>query len=41
MQAAFGNQSGTGHLPSVKKKPDPSQPKKLQLRMCIDYRKVN
>ena len=25
----------------VKKKPDPSQPKKLQLRMCIDYRKVN
>ena len=25
----------------VKKKPDPSQPKKLQLTMCIDYRKVN
>ena len=25
----------------VKKKPDPIQPKKLQLRMCIDYRKVN
>ena len=25
----------------VKKKPDPSPPKKLQLRMCIDYRKVN
>ena len=25
----------------VKKKPDPSQPNKLQLRMCIDYRKVN
>ena len=25
----------------VKKKPDPSQPYKLQLRMCIDYRKVN
>ena len=25
----------------VKKKPDSSQPKKLQLRMCIDYRKVN
>ena len=25
----------------VKKKPDPSQPKKLQLRMCINYRKVN
>ena len=25
----------------VKKKPDLSQPKKLQLRMCIDYRKVN
>ena len=25
----------------VKKKIDPSQPKKLQLRMCIDYRKVN
>ena len=25
----------------VKKKPDPSQPKKLQLRMYIDYRKVN
>ena len=24
-----------------KKKPDPSQPNKLQLRMCIDYRKVN
>ena len=23
----------------VKKKPDPSQPNKLQLRMCIDYRK--
>ena len=22
-------------------KPDPSQPKKLQLRMCVDYRKVN
>ena len=26
---------------TVKKKPDPSQPNKLQLRMCIDYRKVN
>ena len=25
----------------VKKKPDPSQPNKLQLRMCINYRKVN
>ena len=25
----------------VKKKPDPSQPNKLQLRMCIDYSKVN
>ena len=25
----------------MKKKPDPSQSKKLQLRMCIDYRKVN
>ena len=25
----------------VKKKPDPSQPNKLQLRICIDYRKVN
>ena len=25
----------------VKKKPDPSQPKKLQLGMCIDYSKVN
>ena len=25
----------------VKKKPDPSQPNKLQLGMCIDYRKVN
>ena len=25
----------------VKKKPGPSQPNKLQLRMCIDYRKVN
>ena len=25
----------------VKKKPDPCQPKKLQLRMCVDYRKVN
>ena len=25
----------------VKKKPDPSQPNKLHLRMCIDYRKVN
>ena len=25
----------------VKKKPDPSQPNKLQLRMCIDCRKVN
>ena len=25
----------------VKKKPDPSQPDKPQLRMCIDYRKVN
>ena len=25
----------------VKKKSDPSQPKKLQLRMCVDYRKVN
>ena len=25
----------------VKKKPNPSQPNKLQLRMCIDYRKVN
>ena len=25
----------------VKKKPDCSQPNKLQLRMCIDYRKVN
>ena len=26
---------------TVKKKTDPSQPMKLQLRMCIDYRKVN
>ena len=25
----------------VKKKPDPSQPNKLQLKMCIDCRKVN
>ena len=25
----------------VKKKPDPSQTKKLQLRICIDYRNVN
>ena len=25
----------------VKKTPDPSQPTKLQLRMCSDYRKVN
>ena len=25
----------------VKKKPDPSQPDKPQLCMCIDYRKVN
>ena len=25
----------------VKKKPDPSEPNNLQLRMCIDYRKVN
>ena len=25
----------------VKKKPDPNRPNKLQLRMCIDYRKVN
>ena len=25
----------------VKKKSDPSQPNKLQLGMCIDYRKVN
>ena len=25
----------------IKKKPDPSQPNKLQLRMCIDYRNVN
>ena len=25
----------------VKKKPDPSQPNKLQLQMCIYYRKVN
>ena len=25
----------------VKKKPHPSQPIKLKLRMCIDYRKVN
>ena len=25
----------------MKKKPDPSQPDKLQLCMCIDYRKVN
>ena len=25
----------------VKKKPDPSQTNELQLRMCIDYRKVN
>ena len=25
----------------VKKKPDPSQPHKLQLHMCFDYRKVN
>ena len=25
----------------VKKKPDPSQPNKSQLHMCIDYRKVN
>ena len=25
----------------MKKKPDPSQPHKLQLHMCIDYRKVN
>ena len=25
----------------MKKKPDPSQQKKPQLRMCIDYRKVN
>ena len=24
----------------VKKKPDPSQPHKLQLHMCTDYRKV-
>ena len=25
----------------MKKKPDPSQPHKPQLQMCIDYRKVN
>ena len=25
----------------IKKKPDPSQPHKIQLCMCIDYRKVN
>ena len=25
----------------IKKKPDPSQPHKIQLFMCIDYRKVN
>ena len=25
----------------IKKKPDPSQPHKPQLHMCIDYRKVN
>ena len=25
----------------MKKKPDPSQPDKPQLHMCIDYRKVN
>ena len=25
----------------MKKKPDPSQPNKPQLHMCIDYRKVN
>ena len=25
----------------VKKKPDPSQPHKIQLHMCINYRKVN
>ena len=25
----------------MKKKPDPSQPHKPQLHMCIDYRKVN
>ena len=25
----------------IKKKPDPSKPKKLQLRMCVHYRKVN
>ena len=25
----------------VKEKPDPSQPNKLRLRICIDYRKVN
>ena len=29
------------HICIVKQKPDPSQPNKLQLRMCIDYRKVN
>ena len=25
----------------IKEKPDSSQPKKLQLRICVDYRKVN
>ena len=37
------NHSVIGHLPVsiMKKKPDPSQPHKPQLRMCIDYSKVN
>ena len=43
MQVIFQSQSANWASPIciVKKKPDPSQPNKLQLRMCIDYRKVN
>ena len=43
MQASFPKSISdwTSPICIVKKKPDPSQPKKLQLRMCIDYRKVN
>ena len=36
----INQQLGITHLHHTEK-PNPSQPKKLYLRMCIDYRKVN
>ena len=42
MQDVFQSHSVTGHLHLYsQEKSDPSQPNKLQLRMRIDYRKVN